>query len=82
MALLIAITRPLDDVGANVWPMVEKLDSVPMYAAPTRASAGTIVHKGQSLFKVTPDERVVDVDQKAVAKAKREKTDALLARVG
>ena len=43
---------------------------------------GQIVGKGQPLFKVTPDERVVDVDQKAVAKAKREKTDALLARVG
>ena len=43
---------------------------------------GQIVSKGQPLFKVTPDERVVDVDHKAVAKAKREKTDGLLARVG
>ena len=42
---------------------------------------GQIVSKGQPLFKVTPDERVVDVDAKAVAKAKREKTDGLLARV-
>jgi biotin carboxyl carrier protein len=29
--------------------------------------AGTIVHKGQSLFRVTPDERVVEVDPAIVA---------------
>ncbi len=42
---------------------------------------GVIVSKGQPLFKITPDERVVDVDHKAVAKAKRAKTDEYLARV-
>ena len=43
---------------------------------------GQIVSKGQPLFKVTPDERVVEVDEKAVAAAKRAKTDELLGRIG
>jgi len=39
---------------------------------------GTVVHKGQPLFKVTPDERVV-VEDPAVRKARRqERTTALL----
>ena len=39
---------------------------------------GAIVKQGQPLFKVTPDEKVVDVDPVAVAKRRRERTDALL----
>ncbi len=33
--------------------------------------AGTIVQKGQALYKVTPDERVVEVDPAAEAKARK-----------
>ena len=36
---------------------------------------GAIVKQGQPLFKVTPDEKVVDVDPVAVAKRRRERTD-------
>ena len=32
---------------------------------------GTIVSKGQPLFKITPDEKFVEVDPKAVEKEKR-----------
>ncbi len=35
---------------------------------------GTIVHKGQPLFKITPDEKFVEVDPKLIEKAKRERT--------
>ncbi|MFO0609944.1 MAG: biotin/lipoyl-containing protein [Polyangiales bacterium] len=43
--------------------------------------AGTIVHKGQSLFKVTPDERVVEVDHAAVEAERKAALDAYLAAV-
>jgi biotin carboxyl carrier protein len=43
---------------------------------------GQIVSKGQPLFKITPDERVVDVDEEAVAAAPRAKTDELMACIG
>jgi pyruvate/2-oxoglutarate dehydrogenase complex dihydrolipoamide acyltransferase (E2) component len=39
---------------------------------------GTIVQKGQSLFKVTPDEKFVDSDPKALEKEKRERTSEYL----
>ncbi|MGB4598882.1 MAG: biotin carboxylase N-terminal domain-containing protein [Trichlorobacter sp.] len=42
---------------------------------------GTIVQKGQPLFKITPDERFVEVDPKAVEKAKRECTAEYLKAV-
>jgi acetyl/propionyl-CoA carboxylase alpha subunit len=42
---------------------------------------GTIVHKGQPLFGVTPDEKFVEVDLKAVEHAKRVKTTEYLKAV-
>ncbi len=42
---------------------------------------GTIVQKGQPLFKITPDERFVEVDPKAVEKAKRDCTAEYLKAV-
>jgi multidrug resistance efflux pump len=35
---------------------------------------GTIVHKGQPLFKITPDEKFVEVDLDEIEREKREKT--------
>jgi len=42
---------------------------------------GVIVQKGQPLFKVTPDEKFVDVDPALVEKEKRERTAAYLKAV-
>ncbi len=42
---------------------------------------GSIVQKGQPLFKVTPDEKFVDVDPEEINRAKREKTIAYLKAV-
>jgi len=42
---------------------------------------GTIVQKGQPLFKITPDEKFVEVDHKAVDKEKRERTTEYLKAV-
>jgi acetyl/propionyl-CoA carboxylase alpha subunit len=42
---------------------------------------GTIVQKGQPLFKITPDEKFVEVDPKVIEKEKREKTTAYLKAV-
>jgi biotin carboxyl carrier protein len=42
---------------------------------------GTIVSKGQPLFKVTPDERVVDVDPVEVQRRIRENTQAHLSQI-
>ncbi len=42
---------------------------------------GTIVQKGQPLFKITPDEKFVEVDQKSVDKEKRERTGEYLKAV-
>lgn len=42
---------------------------------------GTIVAKGQPLYKVTPDEKLVPVDPKARAKARKANTDAYLAQI-
>lgn len=42
---------------------------------------GTIVQKGQPLFKITPDEKFIEVDQKAVEKEKRERTSEYLKAV-
>jgi biotin carboxyl carrier protein len=42
---------------------------------------GTIVQKGQPLFKITPDEKFVEVDLKAVEKEKRERTSGYLKAV-
>jgi biotin carboxyl carrier protein len=42
---------------------------------------GTIVQKGQPLFKITPDEKFVEVDQKALDNEKRELTVAYLKAV-
>jgi len=44
-------------------------------------SDGVIVHKGQSLFKVTPDEIFVDVDPAVVEKERRECTSKYLKAV-
>lgn len=44
-------------------------------------SEGTIVQKGQTLFKVTPDEKFVEVDPKALAKQKRTVTNEYLQTV-
>jgi hypothetical protein len=35
---------------------------------------GTIVHKGQPLFKITPDEKFVEVDLDEIEREKRGKT--------
>jgi biotin carboxyl carrier protein len=42
---------------------------------------GTIVSKGQTLFKVTPDEKFVEVDTKAIEKEQRERTVTYLKAV-
>jgi len=42
---------------------------------------GTIVQKGQPLFKITPDEKFVEVDPKALEKAKRDCTAEYLKAV-
>jgi biotin carboxyl carrier protein len=42
---------------------------------------GMIVSKGQTLFKVTPDEKVVVEDPAVVAERIRESTDAILASI-
>ena len=42
---------------------------------------GSIVQKGQPLFKITPDEKFVEVDPKAVEKEKRERTTEYLKAV-
>ena len=42
---------------------------------------GSIVQKGQPLFKVTPDEKFVEVDPAVVEKERREKTAEYLQAV-
>ncbi len=42
---------------------------------------GSIVQKGQPLFKITPDEKFIEVDPKALEKEKREKTAEYLKAV-
>jgi pyruvate/2-oxoglutarate dehydrogenase complex dihydrolipoamide acyltransferase (E2) component len=42
---------------------------------------GSIVQKGQPLFKITPDEIFVEVDPKAIEKEKREQTTEYLKAV-
>jgi acetyl/propionyl-CoA carboxylase alpha subunit len=42
---------------------------------------GSIVQKGQPLFKITPDEKFVEVDVKALEKEKRDKTAVYLKAV-
>lgn len=42
---------------------------------------GTIVQKGQPLFKISPDEKFVEVDHKAVEKEKRDRTTEYLKAV-
>jgi len=42
---------------------------------------GSIVQKGQPLFKVTPDEKFVEVDPKEMETEKREKTTEYLKAV-
>ncbi len=42
---------------------------------------GTIVQKGQPIFKITPDEKFVEVDAKAVEQEKRSKTSEYLRSV-
>jgi hypothetical protein len=39
---------------------------------------GTVVQKGQPLFKITPDEKFVPVDPKVVEKERRTRTSAYL----
>ena len=42
---------------------------------------GSIVQKGQPLFKVTPDEKFVEVDPAEIEKIKRERTSAYMKAV-
>ena len=42
---------------------------------------GSIVQKGQPLFKVTPDEKFVEIDPEEINRVKREKTLAYLKAV-
>ncbi|BCS55664.1 biotin carboxylase N-terminal domain-containing protein [Geobacter sp. SVR] len=46
-----------------------------------QGSDGTIVQKGQPLFKITPDEKFIEVDPKIVEKEKRERTAKYLEAV-
>ncbi len=46
-----------------------------------KSGEGSIVAKGQPLFKVTPDERVVDVDPAEVQRRIRENTQAHLSQI-
>ncbi len=42
---------------------------------------GTIVQKGQPLFRITPDERLVDVDPEEAERERRTRTSRLVAAV-
>jgi multidrug resistance efflux pump len=42
---------------------------------------GTIVQKGQPLFRITPDEKFVEVDVKMIEKEKRDRTTTYLKAV-
>jgi pyruvate/2-oxoglutarate dehydrogenase complex dihydrolipoamide acyltransferase (E2) component len=42
---------------------------------------GSIVQKGQPLFKITPDEKFVEIDPEEINRVKREKTLAYLKSV-
>ena len=42
---------------------------------------GSIVQKGQPLFKITPDEKFVEVDPAQLLKEKRERTGEYLTKV-
>jgi pyruvate/2-oxoglutarate dehydrogenase complex dihydrolipoamide acyltransferase (E2) component len=42
---------------------------------------GTVVQKGQPLFKITPDERFVAVDPKAIERERRTRTTEMLSAV-
>jgi acetyl/propionyl-CoA carboxylase alpha subunit len=42
---------------------------------------GTVVHKGQPIFKITPDERFVEVDPKEIERERRARTAAHLKAV-
>jgi acetyl/propionyl-CoA carboxylase alpha subunit len=42
---------------------------------------GTIVQKGQPLFKITPDEKFIELDVKAIEKEKRDRTTTYLKAV-
>jgi pyruvate/2-oxoglutarate dehydrogenase complex dihydrolipoamide acyltransferase (E2) component len=46
-----------------------------------QGSDGTVVQKGQPLFKITPDEKFVAVDPKAVERERRTRTAELLEAV-
>jgi len=45
------------------------------------SSEGAVVHKGQPLFKVTPDEKIVDEDPVEVASRRRESTKGYIAGI-
>ena len=45
-------------------------------------TSGVVVRKGQPLFKVTPDEAIVEEDPAAVQRHVRVTTDAYLAKLG
>jgi len=42
---------------------------------------GTVVHKGQPLFKVTPDEKIVEEDPQVVSERRRALTLSLIETV-
>jgi len=42
---------------------------------------GVIVQKGQTILKVTPDEKFVEIDPKAIAKERRDRTSEYLQSV-
>jgi len=50
-------------------PFSGRIDKILMTGAD-----GTVVQKGQPLFKVTPDEKFVEVDPKVVEKERRART--------
>jgi pyruvate/2-oxoglutarate dehydrogenase complex dihydrolipoamide acyltransferase (E2) component len=57
-------------------PFAGTIDKVIMAGAD-----GTVVQKGQPLFKITPDEKFVEVDPKEVDRARRARTAELLKAV-
>jgi pyruvate/2-oxoglutarate dehydrogenase complex dihydrolipoamide acyltransferase (E2) component len=46
-----------------------------------QGSDGTIVSKGQPLFKITPDEKFVEIDQQEVDRERRTRTGEYLAAI-
>ena len=67
---IVEVMKMFNKIGA---PFSGTIDKILMQGAD-----GTIVQKGLPLFKVTPDEKFVEIDPKAIEKAQRDCTSAYL----